>query len=198
MKTITSLLLIVLFLAGCGKETEQQREQVVNESGEGAPGLREQQEADTLTIIHAVAVLQSAKGNNISGIVAFEKTGTGIKITTKVSGLKPGKHGFHIHEFGDLSAPDFTSAGGHFSPLKNEHGAPTAHNRHEGDMGNIEADENGNAVLEWTDDRVSFQGPNSILGRAVIVHENPDDYTTQPTGNAGGRVAGGIIGIAKK
>lgn len=198
MKTLSSLLLLIILIAGCGKETEQQREQVVNESGEGTPGWREQQEADTLTITRAVAVLQSAKGSNVSGIVTFEKADDGIKITAKVSGLKPGKHGFHIHEFGDLSAPDFTSAGGHFSPLQNEHGAPTAQNRHEGDMGNIEADGSGNALLEWTDDRIAFHGNNSILGRAVVVHENPDDYTTQPTGNAGGRIAAGIIGIAKK
>lgn len=198
MKILASFLLLFLFVAGCGKETEQQREQVVNESGEGTPGWREQQEADTLTITHAIAVLQPAKGSSAGGVITFDKTDEGIKITAKVTGLKPGKHGFHIHEFGDLSAPDFTSAGGHFSPLKNQHGAPTAQNRHEGDMGNLEADGSGNAVLEWTDDRISFHGHNSVLGRAVIVHENPDDYTTQPTGNAGGRVAGGVIGMAKK
>jgi Cu-Zn family superoxide dismutase len=193
MKQVLSLFILLSFFAGCQRETPQQREQVVSESGEGRPGWREQQAADTMNITKAVAILQSAKGSNVKGTVKFEKVDDGVRVTGRITGLKPGKHGFHIHEFGDLSAPDFSSAGGHFSPLKNQHGAPTDQNRHEGDMGNIEAGNDGTAQLEYTDTKMTLHGMNSIIGHAVIVHENPDDLTSQPAGNAGG-----IIGIAKK
>jgi len=113
-----------------------------------------------------------------------------------ITGLTPGKHAFHIHEFGDCSAADAASAGSHFNPMKKQHGAPDAAERHAGDLGNIEADKTGKAHLELKDNMLMFSGENSILGRAVIVHEKVDDWS-QPTGNAGGRVACGVIGVAK-
>jgi Cu-Zn family superoxide dismutase len=112
-------------------------------------------------------------------------------------GLKKGKHGFHIHEFGDCSAPDGTSAGGHFNPEGKMHGAPVDMSRHAGDMGNIEADESGKAHLEYIDPMMSLTGDHSIIGRSVILHQNEDDLKTQPTGNAGPRIACGVIGVAK-
>jgi Cu-Zn family superoxide dismutase len=131
-------------------------------------------------------------------MVAFTKMENGIQVVAHVEGLTPGDHGFHIHEYGDCSAPDATSAGGHFAPLGKPHGAPTSTDRHVGDLGNITAGEDGAAHLEWLDTHLAFSGPQSILGRAVIVHADPDDLTSQPTGNAGGRVACGVIGIAKQ
>lgn len=148
-------------------------------------------------IKEAVAVLHGTKGNEkVHGIVRFSDTGSGIKITAEVMGLTPGEHGFHVHEFGDCTAPDATSAGGHFNPSGHKHGAPGSES-HVGDMGNLKADENGNAKLEVTVPHGSITGKNGVLGRGVIVHAKADDLKTQPTGDAGGRVACGVIGVAQ-
>jgi Cu-Zn family superoxide dismutase len=147
--------------------------------------------------IKAICVLYATQGNSVSGTVTFTRVPEGVKVVADLSGLTPGKHGFHIHEFGDCSSADGTSAGGHFNPAGSTHGAPMDMNRHEGDMGNIEAGANGKAHLEYIDSHMSFEGTNSILGRSVIVHANQDDMKTQPTGNAGPRIACGVIGLAK-
>lgn len=145
----------------------------------------------------AIAVLSPTEGNAVYGTVTFVQLTAGVKVMADVRGLTPGKHGFHIHEYGDCSALDGTSAGGHFSPTMMKHGAPTDEERHEGDMGNIVADSNGVAMYEWLDPLLTFAGPNSIIGRGVIVHADEDDLKSQPTGAAGARVACGVIGIAK-
>ena len=108
-------------------------------------------------------------------------------------GLTPGRHGFHIHEKGDCSSPDFNSAGGHFNPAAMPHGSPTDPQHHAGDFGNLEANQDGIARYERVFNWLSFKGTNSIIGRAVIVHAKADDLKTQPTGNAGGRQACGVI-----
>lgn len=145
----------------------------------------------------AVCVLVPTQGNNVSGVITFTTTSDGILVKGDIHGLTPGKHGFHIHELGDCSAPDGTTAGGHFNPSGMPHGAPMDMQRHEGDMGNIEADALGNAHVEYVDKMIRFTGPNSIIGRGVIVHRDPDDLKSQPTGNAGPRVACGVIGVSK-
>jgi superoxide dismutase, Cu-Zn family len=145
----------------------------------------------------AIAVLHPTAGNKVEGTVTFTKSGDVIKIVADVIGLTPGKHGFHIHEFGDCSSTDGKSAGGHFNPDNNPHAGHDADKRHEGDMGNIEADSSGKAHLELTDKIMTMSGKHSIIGRGVIVHEKADDLHSQPTGNAGARVACGVIGIAK-
>jgi Cu-Zn family superoxide dismutase len=148
-------------------------------------------------VTKAIAVLHPASNSQVKGTVTFTKSGDGVQIVADVTGLKPGKHGFHIHEFGDCSAPDAASAGGHFNPTHKQHGAPTATERHAGDLGNLEADSSGKAHLQWTDPTMKLSGDESILGHAVIVHEKEDDLKTQPTGNAGGRLACGVVGVAK-
>jgi len=148
-------------------------------------------------VTHAIAVLHPGKDSKVAGTVHFKKEGSGVHVTGTLTGLAAGNHGFHIHEFGDCSAADFTSAGGHFNPAGNPHGGPKDPKRHEGDMGNIEATPDGNATIDYVDSELRFEGTRSIVGRGVIVHANPDDFKTQPTGNAGGRVACGVIGIAK-
>ncbi|HEY6906286.1 MAG TPA: superoxide dismutase family protein [Ignavibacteriaceae bacterium] len=148
-------------------------------------------------ITKAVAVLHGTTGNSVEGIVTFTKEGGLVKIVADISGLKPGKHGFHIHEYGDCSSGDGMSAGGHFNPDNSMHGAPNSSMSHVGDLGNIEADKDGKAHLEMTDSSISFSGPHSIIGRGLIVHAAPDDLKSQPVGNAGARVACGVIGIAK-
>jgi superoxide dismutase, Cu-Zn family len=145
----------------------------------------------------AIAVLHPTKGSNVEGTVTFTKSGDEIKIVADVTGLTPGKHGFHIHEFGDCSSPDGKAAGGHFNPSNNPHAGHDAAQRHEGDMGNLDADSSGKAHLELTDKMMMMSGEKSIIGRGVIVHEKADDLKSQPTGDAGGRLACGVIGIAK-
>jgi Cu-Zn family superoxide dismutase len=145
----------------------------------------------------AVAVLHPTKGSNVEGMVTFTKTGDETKIVADLAGLTPGKHGFHIHEFGDCSSSDGKSAGGHFNPTNNPHAGHDVAQRHVGDMGNIEADSAGKAHLELTDTMMTMSGNDSIIGRGVIVHEKADDLESQPTGDAGGRVACGVIGVAK-
>ena len=148
-------------------------------------------------VTKAIAVLSPALNSQVHGEVVFAKTDNGIKIIADITGLTPGKHGFHIHEFGDCSADDYSSAGSHFMAPGESHGAPSEPTRHKGDMGNLEADSSGKAHLEWVDASISFSGHNSILGRSVIIHEKEDDLKTQPTGNSGARIACGTIGIAK-
>ena len=146
----------------------------------------------------AICVIHPTEGNNVKGTITFTKMGNGIHVTANLTGLTEGKHGFHIHEYGDCSAPDGTSTGGHFNPDGKKHGAPTDLERHVGDLGNITADADGNAHLELMDTVISFQGTHSIIGRGIIVHAGEDDLKTQPTGNAGARVGCGVIGIAKE
>jgi Cu-Zn family superoxide dismutase len=152
---------------------------------------------DNSDLLSAVCILYPTEGNETSGIVKFTQTPEGIKIVADVNGLTPGKHGFHIHEFGDCSRLDGKSAGGHFNPDDKNHGAPDGPERHVGDLGNLVAGEDGKAHYELTDWFISFTGSNSIIGRAIIVHAGEDDLTSQPTGNAGARLACGVIGLAK-
>jgi Cu-Zn family superoxide dismutase len=145
----------------------------------------------------AIAVLHPTSNSQVTGTVTFTKMDDAIQIVADVNGLAPGKHGFHVHEFGDCSAPDATSAGSHFNPTHKPHGGPEMKERHIGDLGNLEADAAGKAHLELKDKMVKLGGPTSIVGYAVIVHEKEDDLKSQPVGNAGGRVACGVVGVAK-
>jgi superoxide dismutase, Cu-Zn family len=147
--------------------------------------------------IKAICVLYPTAGNNVSGTITFTSTEKGVKVVVDVQGLTKGKHGIHIHEYGDCSAPDGSSAGGHFNPVGMMHGGPMDITRHMGDMGNLEADGAGKAHLEYFDQMISMKGENSIIGKSVILHKNEDDLKTQPAGNAGPRVACGVIGLAK-
>jgi Cu-Zn family superoxide dismutase len=142
----------------------------------------------------AMASLQPTKGSTVTGTVNFSRQGDKVLVVASVSGLKPGAHGFHIHEKGDCSSGDGMSAGGHFNPGGHPHGHHGTTTRHAGDMPNLETNSYGNATLTMELDTISIgQGPADILGRAVIVHVNQDDYVSQPVGNAGGRLACGVI-----
>ena len=145
----------------------------------------------------ASATLAATTGNATTGSVAFTPNGDRVRVLARVSGLAPGPHGFHIHDKGDCSAPDGMSAGGHFNPTGKAHGNPAAGEHHGGDMPMLEADASGNATLDVTLDTISLAGDaTTIVGRAVIVHKDADDYKTQPTGNSGARVACGVIAAA--
>jgi Cu-Zn family superoxide dismutase len=145
----------------------------------------------------AIAVLSPGPNGQVRGTVTFTEETEGVRVTANVEGLTPGLHGFHIHEKGDCTPPDFTSAGGHFNPTGMPHGSPTDPEHHSGDFGNLDANQEGVARYERVFNWLSFQGTNSFVGRAVIVHEKPDDLKTQPTGNAGGRLACGLIQLTR-
>ena len=163
-----------------------------------APAPQAKQAASTAQ--EAQVNLASASGSLVSGKLELVPMGDGVHITGEVGGLKPGDtRGFHIHEKGDCSAADATSAGGHFNPGAQAHGRAGHGAHHAGDTDNIVADAKGVATVNAHVSGVTLGGgaANDIAGRAVIVHAAADDYTSQPTGNAGARVACGVIQVVR-
>jgi Cu-Zn family superoxide dismutase len=148
-------------------------------------------------VAEAVAVIHPVGNSGVQGTVRFEEKLSETLVVANLTGLEPGKHGIHIHEYGDCSAPGAESAGGHFAPDGYPHGAPTDLKHHAGDLGNITADTAGVAHLELIEDRIKLNGKHSIIGRAVIIHAEADDFSSQPSGNAGERIGCGVIGITK-
>jgi superoxide dismutase, Cu-Zn family len=159
----------------------------------GVTADREEQPAGTTK---AICVLHALSGSKVGGTIYFTKMGDEIEVTGQITGLTPGLHGFHVHQYGDLSKDDGMATGGHFNPDMKKHGGQHAMERHVGDLGNVTADAKGVATLSFKDKLISLEGPHSIIGRGLIVHAKADDEKTQPTGDAGGRVAGGVIGFA--
>lgn len=145
----------------------------------------------------AICVLTPTAGNATSGVIRFHEEGGFVTIEGEITDLAPDTiHAWHIHEFGDISDPEGKAAGGHYNPEGYPHALPDTDMRHAGDLGNIEADDNGFARARIVVDNITIDGAhNPVVGRAVIIHALPDDGG-QPTGNAGGRVAQGVIGIA--
>lgn len=141
----------------------------------------------------ATATLAAASGSKVAGSVTFTPVAGGLHVTGDITGLTPGEHGFHLHAKGDCSAPDATSAGDHWNPTSQAHGAPSAPAHHAGDLGNITADASGKAHVDVTVKGISLDGATSVVGKAVIVHGKADDLKTQPSGNAGPRVACGVV-----
>jgi Cu-Zn family superoxide dismutase len=142
----------------------------------------------------ATAVLQPKSGSTIQGSVNFSQNGSQVLVTGAFSGLKPNTaQGIHIHEKGDCSAMDATSAGGHYNPTNMQHGSTSAMAHHAGDMPNIMSDANGEASYKATLKDFTLVGDQSIIGRSVVVHRDPDDYKTQPAGNSGPRIGCGLI-----
>ena len=145
------------------------------------------------TTISAVVNLAPTTGNSAQGTLTLTEEGSGVRVTGQITGLSPGEHGIHVHETGDCSAPDASSAGNHYNPANTHHGSPEATPHHIGDLGNITADANGTAQIDRVFPGVALQGARSILGRAMVVHMERDDLTTQPSGASGARVACGVI-----
>jgi Cu-Zn family superoxide dismutase len=143
----------------------------------------------------AMARLEPTRGNTASGMAMFHQRGDMVMLHVRVQGLKPGQeHGFHIHDKGDCSSGDGMSTGGHFNPGAKPHGRHDAAERHAGDLPSLKADASGRVEVHLQLAGVAIgSGPADIVGRGLIVHADPDDYRTQPTGNAGARIACGVI-----
>jgi Cu-Zn family superoxide dismutase len=151
-------------------------------------------------VTELIAVVVPTSGSKLAGTVTFKKVEGGVEITAKVSGFTANtEHGFHIHELGNVSAADGTSTGGHYNPEGHDHGMPHAAPMiHAGDMGNLKANAEGVAEMTMVSSTMTLTGPkNPIIGRGIVIHAKPDDGG-QPTGNAGDRIAVGVIGIAKE
>lgn len=142
----------------------------------------------------ATATLAPTSGNTAAGTVRFVQLADGaVEVSVNLTGVPPGVHGFHVHDKGDCG-DNGNAAGGHFNPTASPHGAPAADPHHAGDFGNVTADSNGVVDTRFTTRSVTVEaGASSAVGHALILHANPDDLTTQPTGNAGGRIACGVV-----
>ena len=171
--------------------TNQQQRNRAEQHGESGQGKLGQ------AVQHAVVALQAVGDSGVKGTIYLDETNEGLRVHGKVSGLTPGKHGFHIHQYGDLTDQQAgESAGGHYDPRGMPHGERDAEERHIGDFGNIEAGQDGVASVDFTDRVASLNGENNVLGRAIVVHAGEDKFS-QPSGDAGPRVAFGVIGVRK-
>ena len=203
MKNVTFTLFAVLLFTACAQERTDMNEidtQPQRQAETQAPMGMDRpmgMDHDAPEIEMATAVIHPTEGNSAEGVITFTQTNEGIRVQATISGLSADElHGFHIHEYGDCRADDATSAGGHYNPQDMDHGAPDDSERHVGDLGNLTSNEDGTATVDYVDSVLSFSGSNSILGYAVIVHAGEDDFVTQPTGDAGGRIGCGVIGVA--
>lgn len=143
----------------------------------------------------AVCVLMPTAGNKAQGILTLMQGDGFVQITGTVKNLTAGKHGFHIHEFGDLTSTDGTSAGGHYNPEGHEHGGPDDKHRHIGDLGNIIAKADGTANVTLKVEGLKLA---DVIGRSFVVHEKEDDLKSQPAGNAGPRISVGVVGLTSE
>lgn len=162
------------------------------------PGTTPGSSAVGETTSHATVQLAPTRGNTANGGLKISAAGSGVRISGVVQGLRPGgEFGFHFHEKGDCSAPDASSAGAHFNPTSQQHGAPQAQPHHAGDMPNVKSDAQGVAEVSIDNPDVSLQTgqPNDVVGKALVMHAKPDDYQTQPSGNSGDRIACGVIAV---
>lgn len=187
----------LLALAGCKKDQNNE----VGENGSGqpinttAPAPEPEQAPASET---ATATLVGGPGDtDFKGTVTFTPEGDGVRVVAHLEGVdQAGQHGFHVHETGECThgegSKHFTSAGGHFNPTGAEHACPPTEPRHAGDLGNIEVT-NGNGHAEITTTLLSLSGANSVVGKAIILHAKADDCKTQPTGDAGDRLACGVV-----
>lgn len=173
--------LLVLCALGCARQDDED----VAGAGEASN--------DSAAAVVAVATLSSTEGSQASGTVQLTQEPGGVRVVADLSGLTPGAHGFHVHEVGDCSAPDASSAGDHFNPTGATHGDPASGAHHTGDLGNVTADASGNAHLDRVFPALTLEGDQAIIGRALVLHALADDLTSQPSGESGARIACGVI-----
>lgn len=190
MKTIRlfSIAMMTLMLVACQNNKKETTE---NDSVTETENTSQTTMAKT-----AEAVMNAKSGSDVDGTVSFKQMDNGdIMMTLSLTGVEPGRHAVHIHENGDCSADDGTSAGGHWNPTSEDHGEWGDGEHHLGDIGNFEVGDDGVATMTFTTDKWSMNDAdtNNILGKSVIVHAKADDFTSQPSGAAGARIACGVI-----
>jgi superoxide dismutase, Cu-Zn family len=194
MKTALLASTSALLLAACSSTPQTRPMAGADAAVDGTPAAPAM--ATQSTLQSASANLSAASGSLVSGRLALMPMADGVHLSGEIGGLEPGStHAIHIHEKGDCSAADASSAGGHFNPNGEPHGKVGTPTHHAGDMNNIVANGEGVAAVDVHATGVVLGGdaPNDAVGRAVVVHAAPDDYTSQPSGNAGARVACGVI-----
>lgn len=181
-KPYTLVLLFTLLMAGCNTRNSQ------TDQEKGSSDLNEK--------ATATAIMEAASGSKVSGEAFFTEMDGKVQFELSVRNVTPGVHAVHLHEKGDCSAEDASSAGGHWNPTMKQHGRRDAGNvYHQGDVGNMEVGADGNGTLSLLIEGWSIGGADStnVLGKSVIVHDKADDFTSQPSGNAGSRISCGLI-----
>jgi superoxide dismutase, Cu-Zn family len=193
MKSLLPLCLSLTVLAACGKKEEAPPPTAEQATATpSTPPVAMSEPAATSASVQ----LAATQGHHVTGTIAIAPMGEGVHLTGSLQGLAPnGEFGFHIHEKGDCSAPDASSAGGHFNPANVQHGNPQSAPHHAGDMMNAKSDAQGMAQINAHVDGLTLGdgGGSDVIGKAVVVHEKADDYQTQPSGDSGARVACGVI-----
>jgi Cu-Zn family superoxide dismutase len=171
----------LLFVAGSG-------------SGAANGSAKEPANGGAVKSAKAIARLESKSSSTVTGQATFTEKNGGVEISIEIKGAKPGMHGVHLHDKGDCSAPDASSAGGHFNPDNKAHGSPSVNPHHAGDFGNFNVGADGTGKLKLTAKGLTVApGPNSVVGHALVIHADADDMKTQPSGNSGARVACGVV-----
>lgn len=181
MKNLVLILATGLTLAACSHKEKSHDHSAVTPAA--AP-----------VVTKAQAAIAGPEGSKVKGVVHFVQDGETLKVEVMIDGVKAGPHGFHIHEMGDCSAKDFSSAGGHFNPSSTSHAGLHSEKRHAGDFGNVMADKKKSVRTTFeVKDITLAEGPTNILGKAVIIHADKDDLKSQPAGNSGKRIGCGVI-----
>jgi Cu-Zn family superoxide dismutase len=194
-KFLIALSVAAALLAGCGKRDEPATPAADTADTPATPVTPSPADAPAPAVT-ASATLAPTQGHTASGTLDIRTEGDALHISGRLQGLTPnGEFGFHIHEKGDCSAPDASSAGGHFNPANAPHGNPQGGTHHAGDMLNAKSDAEGVAQVDAVSTGVSLAAgePNDARGKAIVLHEKADDYATQPSGNSGARIACGVI-----
>ncbi len=186
---------ILLLVVSCGSSDDEKP--LTGAGGEGSMERLGESHVIDPDVKKGFAIINPKSGSDVVGAVTFTEVEGGIRIIADVGGLMEGKHGFHIHELGDCSADDGSSAGGHFNPGNQSHGGFDSEVRHVGDLGNLEANKYGFAHYDRVDSVITLEGENSIVGKSVVIHDGEDDLQSDPTGNSGSRIGCGSIVIVE-
>ena len=202
----TALFSFAVLASGCASNDERadgSSEEAAEESGPRLADALQEGEEPRALVTQARATIEPLGDSGLSGTVTFAPSDLGMQVTYMLDGLTEGVYGFHVHENGSCANGEGGAvggaAGGHFNPDGVAHGAPNlpAGQRHVGDLGNIHALSDQRILGSFNESVASLEGPESIVGKALVIHAREDDFTTQPTGNAGPRIGCGIVNSAE-